>query len=81
MVPRICLYKRNPYSRSDIFLQAHVNVNSVKKLAFAQSENGNSLSMNNIVHLDLYESVNVWIYSGQTKPHSDANYFQIQKIV
>ena len=73
----------NPYSRADtnVLLRAYVNVNSVKGPAFAHTENLNSLSINVMVHLDMYESVNVWIRGGQTTSHSNENHFQIQKIV
>ena len=73
----------NPYSRADtnVLLRAYVNVNSVKGPAFAQAENLNSLSINVMVHLDMYESINVWISHGKTTEYGDANNFQIQKIV
>ena len=73
----------NPHSRADenTILYAYVDVNSVPGPGFAQAENLNSLSINVMVYLDMYESVNVWIAAGQTTSHSDANHFQIQKIV
>ena len=73
----------NLYSRADenTILWAYVDVNSVPGPGFAQAENLNSLSINVMVYLDMYESVNVWIRNGQTTSHSDANHFQIQKIV
>ena len=62
-------------------MRAFVNVNSVKGPGFAQAENLNSLSINLIINLDMYESVNVWVRTGQTAAYGDANHFSIQKIV
>ena len=72
-----------PSKRADdnIILWAYVDVNSVQGPGFAQAENYNSLSINVMAKLDMYESVNVMIRAGQTTSHSDANHFQIQKIV